>query len=344
MNKKSRVVQYAKWAGIIALFISGALLVIIAAHAFFQPVKNPIYGVSFSEKYARELGTDPHKNYLALLDDLKFKKVRLMSYWNEHEKVRGHYDFSTLDWYINEAKKRNVSVSLAIGLRQPRWPECHEPAWAKKLSGGEWKQALYKYLETTVTHYENNSAVTSWQLENEAANWAFMGECSDIDHTRLSEELDLVKQHSNKPVRMNLSDQHGLPLRVPKPDEYGFSVYRTVWFAPLKNYVTYPTPLFYHKMRASTLKLFFNRDFYIHELQLEPWGPKATKDLSYEEQKKSMDAKQIHKNIAFARQLNASEIDTWGGEWWYWRKEKFQDSSAWEAVREEVSTSASNSR
>ena len=49
-----------------------------------------------------------------------------------------------------------------------------------------------------------------------------------------------------------------------------------------------------------------------------------------------MDEKQIRANFDFARKIGAPEIYTWGGEWWYWRKTKFNDPGPWEVVRSEL--------
>lgn len=301
----------------------------------FPPVKNPVYGVSFSAKRARELGIDPQANLTTLLDDMHIKNYRLMSYWDESEKTRGQLDFSELDWQINEIAKRGGTVSLGLGLRQPRWPECHEPDWAFRLKGDAWKQALYAYMEIVVKRYENNPTVISWQLENEAVNNWF-GTCDPPDVQRLNEEFNLVKSWSSKPVWMSLSDQHGYPVNPPVPDRFGFSVYRIVWNEKIppvtKNYLIYPAPIWYHRLRAAIIQLYTGRDIFIHELQLEPWGPVDTKDLSVDEQNKSMSPEQIHKNILFAREIGQKDIYVWGGEWWYWRK-VHGDPSIWKAVR-----------
>lgn len=302
----------------------------------FPPVEQPRIGVSFSEKRAREMGLDWQANFLSLLDDMQVKHYRLMSYWDLHEPVRGQYDFSTLDWQIAEAGKRGADVSLAIGLRQPRWPECHQPEWAGKLEGGAWKQAMYRYIETVVKRYENNPTVINWQLENEGVNQWF-GLCDKPDRERLHEEYAIVDRLSNKPIWMSLSDQHGLPFLTPVPDRYGYSVYRIVWSEktwPYKGYLTYPTPIWYHRARAAVIKSYTGRDIYIHELQLEPWGPRDTLELSREEQDISMSPAQIKDNLLFAREIGTRDIYTWGGEWWYWRK-VHGDPSIWNAVKYE---------
>lgn len=303
----------------------------------FPPVKDPVIGVSFSDKRSRELGLDWKANYTALLDDMQVRNFRLMSYWDEYEVTRGQFDFTNLDWQIEEAAKRGATVSLSIGLRQPRWPECHEPEWAKSLGGNTWKQALYAYIEVVVKRYENNPTVINWQLENEAANNWF-GECGRADHERLLEEFNLVKSWTKKPLWMSLADQHGLPISQPWPDKFGYSVYRTVWSEktwPYIGYLTYPTPIWYHKARAAIIKAYTGRDIYIHELQLEPWAYTDTMHVSVAEQDKSMDLEKIEDNLLFAREIGAKEIYTWGGEWWYWRKETLKDPSVWEKVRSE---------
>lgn len=301
----------------------------------FPPVKDPVIGASFSEKRARELGLDWQANYTALLDDMKIESFRLMSYWDEHEKVRGQFEFSNLDWQIAEAGKRGATVSLALGLRQPRWPECHQPSWANELTGNEWKQAMYAYIETVVRRYENNPTVINWQLENEGVNQWF-GLCDEPDRQRLHEEYALVERLSDKPIWMSLSDQHGYPVTTPVPDKYGYSVYRTVWSEktwPYRGYLTYPTPIWYHKLRAGIIKTYTGRDIYIHELQLEPWGPVDFKEMSVAEQDVSMSPAKIRDNVHFAREIGAPEIYTWGSEWWYWRKVN-GDPVIWNTVKD----------
>jgi hypothetical protein len=303
----------------------------------FAPVKNPVYGVSFSVKQARNLGVDWRNNYLALLDDLKFKHLRLMSYWDESEPTRGQFTFADLDWQFGEASKRGVKISLAIGLRQPRWPECHEPNWAYGLTGHSWKQALYAYTEVVVKRYKNNPALDSYQLENEGMNNWF-GTCDAPDRQRLIEEYGLVKQwDSSHPIIMSLSDEHGLPIGQPVPDIYGFSVYRVVWNdkIPPAGYITYPTPIWYHRLRAALITAYSGKPVMIHELQMEPWGSIDTKYLSIAEQDKSMSPELIKQSFMFARKIGLKDMYAWGGEWWYWRKVN-GDPNIWETVRQEL--------
>jgi len=330
--------RHKRWSIAVGVFVGIMLLIGLLNVFVFLPVKNPNLGVSFSKERSEELGLNWKDNYTALLDDMGLKHFRLMSYWSSYEKERGEFDFSDLDWQVNEAAKRGATVDIALGLRQPRWPECWQPAWAEALTGNAWKQALYAYMEIVVNRYKDNPAVANWQLENEAVNNWF-GQCSAPDRDRLNEEYALVKKWDpSGKIRMSLSDQHGFPVNGPVPDEYGFSVYRTVWntFGPWHFYLTYPTPIWYHRMRAMVIDWTQHRPIYIHELQLEPWGPRDTRLLTPEEQDQSMSVEQIGKSVKFARQIGAPDIDMWGSEWWYWRKDKFNDSSIWNAVKQEI--------
>lgn len=342
VNKPLAFIQRHKWWSItVGLFVGIMLLIGLLNVFVFLPVKDPNFGVTFSRQRSEEFGLDWKANYIALLDDMQLRHFRLMSYWSAHEKERGRFDFADLDWQVSEAAKRGAKVDIVLGLRQPRWPECWQPEWAAKLSGHSWKQALYAYMEVVVNRYKDNPAVANWQLENEAVNNWF-GACGQPDRERLVEEYALVKKLDPvRTIRMSLSDQHGLPINQPVPDEYGYSVYRIVWntFSPWHFYIVYPTPIWYHRARAVLIDWIQHRPIFIHELQMEPWGPRDTRELSLEEQSKSMSVEQIGKSVMFARQIGARDIDLWGGEWWYWRKVKWNDSSIWDAVKQQVQNS-----
>ncbi len=340
---KVRLDKMKKWQrACIYLFIGlcTALILHVIVEKSWTEVENPQYGVSFSVKYAQELGVDWQDNFTALLDDMQIRNYRLMSYWDMIEAQRGVFNFTELDWQMDEAAKRGAQVSLAIGMRQPRWPECHKPKWYSQLSQAERDQALFDFNKAVVNRYKTHPALQSYQMENEAVN-SWFGECTpeDLDQVRLTKEFEAIKQlDPDHPVYMSLSDQHGLPLNTPVPDQYGYSVYRIVWndkTGPFKFYVTYPTPVWYHRLRAIWIETFKKREIFVHELQIEPWGPAATVDLPLDEQNRSMSEKQIKENISFARKIGKPTIYTWGGEWWYWRKTTFNDPSIWNIVKKE---------
>ena len=70
---------------IILWLIVGLLALILIASFILSLKKKPDaidYGMSFNVPYAQELGLDWKETYLAILDDLGVKKLRLAGQWN----------------------------------------------------------------------------------------------------------------------------------------------------------------------------------------------------------------------------------------------------------------------
>lgn len=292
------------------------------------------FGVSFSIKQCRSFGIKPDAALGWLISDAGFRRFRLMSYWNEHEKQPGRLDFSTLDKHIETIQKAGGVITLCLGARQPRWPENHWPDWAWQLPKAARTEALLNYLEIVVKRYRHNKSIVSYQLENEAL-LANFGERAEVDRTRLKQEYALVKQlDPTTPIVMSTSTSWGIPLRSPIPDQVGFSYYHTLY-----RHGGYHASNFYpwiHRWRKGLISLLHRRPTFIHELQLEPWGPTAIWKMPTSEQDKSMSPAHIQTNLKLAQQIKAPPIDLWGGEWWYWRLTKYKDPLIWNVIRENI--------
>ncbi len=257
-----------------------------------------------------------------------------MSYWNIHEPRPGTYTFDELDWQLDMAARYGAQVSLCIGKRQPRWPECHLPDWALELPNNEWRERLYTYIETVVERYKKHPALHSWQLENEALLKDF-GYCrdGDYDHQRLQHELQLVKQlDPTHPVVMTLSDSWGFPFKKPKPDIYGISLYRAA-ISRRKGYFVSKRPAVFYTARTGAITLLKRRSVFIHELQAEPWLTHALLASPLEEQLARMSGEALKENVRYAQRTRLDPIDLWGLEWWYWLKEKHGRPEQWETVK-----------
>jgi hypothetical protein len=297
-----------------------------------------ILGVSFSIKAANELGLDWKKTYLSLLDEVQVKQVRLMSYWDLGEPANNEYMFDDLDWQIDQANRHNVSVSLAVGQRQPRWPECHIPSWTDEVDEATRNNELLEYIEIVVNRYKDNPAVTSYQVENEAANSNF-GICPDYNEDLLEQEIKLVKRlDTDADVITNVGDQLGFITGGPAEyaDKVGFSIYHNAYTEVFGRQLGYRffLPSHWHSGRAALIEGGLGKPVLVHELQAEPWGPRATQDLTIEEQDRSMSADRIRSQVEFAKQSGIKEIYLWGGEWWYWRHTKFDDDYLWQTVKD----------
>lgn len=300
-----------------------------------QPMQ---WGVSFSAPYAASLGVDPHQALTALTHDLGVRHLRLMSYWDVLEPQPGRYDFSELDWELAQVKESGADVSLAIGQRQPRWPECHLPVWASKLGTQQEHVQLEEFLTTVVNRYKNHNEIIDWQLENEALN--SFGQCPPPDRNELAAELALVHRlDPDRPVAMTASDEVGVPLGKPRPDEFGLSVYHEqyyhLWFFSGK--FVYPSLSWWQTARAAITERFLHRPVFIHELQAEPWGPRPVTQMSDQEQNKYFSPHDLTQMAAYAKSTGIRRVYLWGGEWWYWRKAVRHDPSVWQAARKVLS-------
>ena len=117
---------------IIYILLIGAIIYL--AIDYSAPREKMSFGITFSKPFAEFMGLDWKEAYLAAFKDLQIKKIRLASYWNEIESAQGNFQFDDLDWQIAEAKKNDADIILVLGQKQPRWPECHIPGWARSLS------------------------------------------------------------------------------------------------------------------------------------------------------------------------------------------------------------------
>ena len=290
-------------------------------------------GVTFIPSYAEQLGLDPYRTLDAVLNDLGVRQFRLVSYWDQIETSPGIYNFDSLDWQFKAVEKAGGTVSLAVGLRQPRWPECHAPSfYDTKQPREKWQPQLEKFMAAVVNRYKTSAALVSYQLENEFFN--HFGECYNFDRQRLAEEKALLKKlDRDHPVIISRSNNYaGFALRGPLGDINGISLYRRVWDATLtKRYQTYPFPSWHYGALAGAQKMLKGQDSIIHELQMEPWPPRGQniRDISLAEQNKSFDAARFKSTLAFAKQTGIRHTDLWGAEYWYYRWKVLGDDSVW---------------
>jgi hypothetical protein len=295
--------------------------------------KNITWGVAFSQKHARDMSLDWKENYLALLDDLKIKNFKIAAHWDLIEPRAGEYDFSELDWQMEQAKERNALVMLAVGMKTPRWPECHVPEWARGVSKEKQQEEILKMLEKTVKHYADNNTITAWQVENEPL-FPF-GDCPWIDKKFLKKEADLVRglDVQKRPVVISESGEGSWWFEAAKiADVVAVTMYRRAYFHELKVYVTYPIPPAFYWIKTKLIGFVFKKPVICSELQAEPWAANQIYDAG-DNDAKTMTLKQFQDNIAFAKDSGFDTIYLWGAEWWYWMKEKHDQPQFWEEAK-----------
>jgi len=293
------------------------------------------YGITYSPKQARSLGLDWQQTYLAVLDELGVKHLRLPAYWDEVEKNQGEFDWTDLDWQIAEAGKRDAKIVLAIGGRLPRWPECHFPAWAKNATKTERHAEILDYEKAVITRYKDSPAITAWQVENEPFLSSYFGECPSLDKEFLDEELAMVRSLDARPIVITDSGELSLWYgAASRADIFGTTMYRDTYSRVLKRYIHYPIGPGFFIFKKNVISLFAHpKDWLVIELQAEPWGPISYQEMSREERDKTMSLEKFGSMMEFARQAGFREFYLWGAEWWYWEKTTQNNPIFWEEAK-----------
>ncbi len=302
-------------------------------------------GASFVPDYAQYLGVDPQETMQAMVTDLGVHDFRLTSYWGDIEPSQGVWDFSQLDWEFALANRTDSTISLSIGLRQPRWPECHLPDWVIGEPKSVWYPQLKTFMGKVIDRYKGNKALANYELENEYFLKVF-GTCTDFSRERLIDELSLVKQKDpNHPVIISRSNNAlGLPVGKPTPDIFGVSVYKRVYDETITHrYYEYPFPAWFYGFLAGGGEILTGKNMIIHELQAEPWPPGPLATATIAEQNKSMNATRLKARFQYGEATGIKTIYLWGSEWWYARLIKDHDPSVWNAAKSEFAAArASN--
>jgi len=184
-----------------------------------------------------------------------------------------------------------------------------------------------------VEHYKNQPAILTWQVDNEPlVDW--FGNCPKPDKNFVKEEIALIKSLDLRPVLITDSGELSTWVRAARLGDYfGTTMYRVVW----NKYIGYwsydwflPSAFYTIKAKLNGLDL---DKVIVAELQTEAWLRDDISKIPLEEQKKSINPEQFRKNIGVARRTGFSEAYLWGVEYWYWLKDKHNDSSLYNEAK-----------
>jgi len=283
---------------------------------------------------AERLGLDWKETYLAIINDLGAKNIKLLINWDWVEGKNNDYFFDDIDWQVKQAEEKGVNLIMVIGMKTGRWSECHLPVWAQGLSKEERENQALNYLQEMVLRYGESSAIIAWQVENEPF-FAF-GECPKTDINFLKKEVELVKllDRQKRPVIISDTGEFSLWLKAAKiGDIVGTTMYKRVWSKELHIYFYAPFPPLFYWLKAQLVKALSDKEVQCVELQAEPWGPVLLYNLPIEEQQKSMDLEKFKYNINFAKKTGLDTFYLWGTEWMYQMKTKYNQPEIWEEVK-----------
>ena len=305
------------------LFLAASFYYIKVSDFSVDVNRDIFWGVTFSSKFSKELNYDWQENFEAILKDLRPKKIRVVAYWDEIESEKNIFNFSDLDWQINELQKKGIETILAVGMKVPRWPECHMPDWAKSLAVEEKEKELQKYIEKTIERYKSYDIIGAWQIENEP--FLPFGVCPERGKNFMPDEISLVKKiDPERPIITTDGGEFGLWYKaVQHGDIFGTTMYRRVYNS-FFGYVDYHLPPHFFILKEKIIRFLlsnYNKKFIVIELAAEPWLNKQLGGVSIDEQFEFFDLDFFKDTIKYAKATGFSEYYLWGVEWWYYLKQ-----------------------
>lgn len=295
-------------------------------------------GVTFSYIYAEQIGLNWKEAYTAMLEDLNMKYIRLPVYWDRVQTSEDSYDFSAIDWQLEQAQKHDAKIILVVGQKVPRWPECYVPKWVgsdpSNLDQKILKDKLLAFQKVVIERYKDgHSEIVNWQIENEP--FLDFGICSKVNPDLLDAELAQAKLlDPNRPKIVTDSGELSLWIKAAsRADIFGTTMYREVYSARMGHW-RYPIGPNFFKIKQWIIKTFAKQDnAIVIELQGEPWVAGWTTDAPVEIQLASMNAAILVDNVEFAKKTGMKEVYVWGVEWWYWMKVNQNNPTLWETAK-----------
>lgn len=324
------------------LLILVAISAIIFCYFFVgrAPVaENITWGVDFSQMQAQSLGLGWKQVYLAIINDLGAKNIKIHTQWDWVEGKNDQFYFNDIDWQLAEAKSKGVKIIYAVGAKSGRWPECHIPVWMDGLSEQEQQGELLKYITAVVLRYKDNDEIINWQVENEPL-FRF-GKCPAWYYDGgifLRKEVELVKylDPSRKVIISDSGEQSGWFKAAEISDIVGITMYREVWAHIADGWGFYLksflSPVTYWR-KALLVKKIYGKDVMCIELQAEPWASKPFYDVPLDEQAKTMNVEIFKQNAEYAKATGLDKFYFWGVEWWYWMKTTQNQPQIWNEAK-----------
>lgn len=309
----------------------------------FQKLLRPAYlGTTFSPLQCRYMNLDDRAAFQAICT-LGLDRIRLGAYWNEIETKPDQFNFSTLDWLLEEAHRNGIQVVLAVGMKVPRWPEFHFPQWisdrydtkagdkALDLRSPEVAERSLNFVNAVVNHCRYAPAVKYWQIENEPFTRLEIAGGRFLSPEFVRKEVALVRSRQLPHQKILLTNAIHLPK--PKPEEdlpafrdslttadaVGFNVYTKV---PAGNSGTYlePEPEFWQQLQSWQTDLQnFGREAWIAEAQAEPWEPQKLVAIDRADYP-SASPRRMQLLVNTLARANYSTVLLWGCEYWYWQQ------------------------
>ncbi|MBM5789671.1 hypothetical protein FJZ23_01085 [Candidatus Parcubacteria bacterium] len=332
--------RFGLLGALIGVLVLGVFLFSKMSARLAQAPEEPArWGITFSTVYARALGLDPEQAYRTFVEELGVRSVRLPLYWLDIEPRRGEFDFGLYDRLIEYSNAMGVKLTLVVGVKVPRWPECFPPDWAETLDPSAQHEAALAMITRVVERYRHFASVERWQVENEP--FFPFGDCRPITPAQFQQRVDLVRSLDGaRPVQVTVSGEVGpWQTEVETADILGISMYRLTW-NDLFGYFIYPLTPEYYYLRASLVEDQVER-VVVSELQAEPWFPEPIASRPLSVWYNAFDAEAFEHNIRFVEDARLPEVYLWGAEWWLLLREN-GDERLWNVAKNVFASSRSS--
>lgn len=300
--------------------------------ALFIRPSGIVLGTTISPHYAEELGLNARDILIDAHRQLGMRHFRIPVHWWRYEHYEGEFNFSELDELLDYADNNNLHITLAVGQKVPRWPECFDPFWVEDYSQADYEVALMNFLQQVLARYADRPSIRRWQVENEA--YFPFGECRKLRPEFVQLEKNVVRSVvPNRMIQTTVSGEQSFwAMSALRADIVGASLYRTV-ASPGIGHLTFPHIPFWYRAQATLTRLIGSRVI-ISELQAEPWGVHSIdrdQDNFTQVALEAFPASRLREQVYFAKATGIREIYLWGIEWWYLLKVK-GESALWNEV------------
>jgi hypothetical protein len=328
------------------------------AHARGEAIQ---VGVTFSPREATYRNLPWRETFNAALDAAP-ALVRVGVYWNEVEPSPGRYDFSTVDWLLDQASARGQRVLLTVGMKAPRWPEYYFPEWlASRVTiadrgvvsdNDQVRAATRALLTASVEHLRDRPLIAAWQVENEPLD-AAGPHAWRIDAAFLAEEVALVRSLDaarQRPIVVNtfVDTQPGVLLPAARSalwsrarealataDVLGLDVYPSRTMRVFGSEVTVRWPAWIWSGLLAQLHELASaqgKDAWIVEVQAEPWTSAGGRLPPPAWPGAVVAPSSFERVIGRLEAAGYRTILLWGVEHWEAERSHDQDSSWWIAA------------
>ncbi|MBW4523666.1 MAG: beta-galactosidase [Phormidium tanganyikae FI6-MK23] len=302
-------------------------------------------GTTFSQLQCWYLGLD-YRDAFREICDLGFERLRLCAYWHEIQPSSNQFDFTTIDWLLEESDRRGIEVTLAVGMKAPRYPEFHFPDWMRSEYDTKTARVLdrdpaiadltLKMLDRVVSHTRTAPAIKYWQVENEPFTTLEITHGRSLSEAFVRKEVQLVRSRSRPDQKILLTNAITLPdgqgqednqafrASLWLADAVGFNVYTKVPQGASQSYIE-AQPLYWKKLEnwRSELRR-WGKEGWIAEAQAEPWEANELVPVAQNEYPSSS-PNQATKIVDQVQEIGFDPVLLWGCEYWYWHRRQGRD-------------------